>query len=121
MKRVLVVTYYWPPSGGSGVQRWVKFAKYLPQEGWQPVIYTPENPEYTAIDHTLEAEIPHTVEIIRRPITEPYNLYRKLMGKGASTDMKTLTAGASGGAPSSSASRCGSAATCSCRIRAWAG
>ena len=98
MKRVLVVTYYWPPSGGSGVQRWVKFAKYLPQEGWQPVIYTPENPEYTAIDHTLEAEIPHTVEIIRRPITEPYNLYRKLMGKGASTDMKTLTAGASGGA-----------------------
>ena len=98
MKRVLVVTYYWPPSGGSGVQRWVKFAKYLPQEGWQPVIYTPENPEYTAIDHTLEAEIPHSVEIIRRPITEPYDIYRKLMGKGASTDMKTLTAGASGGA-----------------------
>ena len=98
MKRVLVITYYWPPSGGSGVQRWVKFAKYLPQEGWQPVIYTPENPEYTAIDHTLEAEIPRTTEIIRRPITEPYDLYRKLMGKGASTDMKTLTAGASGGA-----------------------
>ena len=97
MKRVLVITYYWPPSGGSGVQRWVKFAKYLPQEGWQPVIYTPENPEYTAIDHTLEAEIPREAEIIRRPITEPYNIYRKLMGKGASTDMKTLTAGASKG------------------------
>ena len=98
MKRVLVITYYWPPSGGSGVQRWVKFVKYLPQEGWQPVVYAPENPEYTAIDHTLEAEIPHGTEIIRRPITEPYNLYRKLMGKGASTDMKTLTAGATGGA-----------------------
>ena len=98
MKRVLVITYYWPPSGGSGVQRWVKFAKYLPSEGWQPVIYTPENPEYTAIDHTLEAEIPREAEIIRRPIAEPYNLYRRLMGKGASTDMKTLTAGASGGA-----------------------
>ena len=97
MKRVLVITYYWPPSGGSGVQRWVKFAKYLPQEGWQPVIYTPENPEYTAIDHTLEAEIPRDTEILRRPITEPYNIYRKLMGKGASTDMKTLTAGASKG------------------------
>ena len=75
----------------------MKFAKYLPQEGWQPVIYTPENPEYTAIDHTLEAEIPHDTEILRRPITEPYNIYRKLMGKGASTDMKTLTAGASKG------------------------
>ena len=76
MKRVLVITYYWPPSGGSGVQRWVKFAKYLPQEGWQPVIYTPENPEYTAIDHTLEAEIRHDTEIVRRPIMEPYNVYR---------------------------------------------
>ena len=106
MKRVLVITYYWPPSGGSGVQRWVKFAKYLPQEGWQPVIYTPENPEYTAIDHTLGAEIPHEAEIIRRPILEPYGIYRRLMGKGASTDMKTLVspgeakgslAGASGG------------------------
>ena len=98
MKRVLVITYYWPPSGGSGVQRWVKFAKYLPQEGWQPVIYTPENPEYTAVDRTLEGEIPYEAEIIRRPIAEPYDLYRKLMGKGASTDMKTLTAGAAGGA-----------------------
>lgn len=97
MKRVLVITYYWPPSGGSGVQRWVKFAKYLPSEGWQPVIYTPENPEYTAIDHTLESEIPHSAEIVRRPILEPYGIYRKLMGKGASTDMKTLTAGASKG------------------------
>lgn len=98
MKRVLVITYYWPPSGGSGVQRWVKFAKYLPQEGWQPVIYTPENPEYTAVDHTLSAEIPHEAEIIRRPILEPYGVYRRLMGKGVSTDMKTLTAGAAGGA-----------------------
>jgi hypothetical protein len=98
MKRVLVITYYWPPSGGSGVQRWVKFAKYLPLEGWQPVIFTPENPEYTAIDHTLETEIPREAEILRHPILEPYGIYRKLMGKGASTDMKTLTAGASGGA-----------------------
>ena len=54
MKRVLIITYYWPPSGGSGVQRWVKFAKYLPSEGWQPVIYTPENPELTAIDKTRQ-------------------------------------------------------------------
>ena len=90
MKRVLVITYYWPPSGGSGVQRWVKFAKYLPAEGWQPVIYTPENPELTSIDRTLEAEVPAEAEIIRRPILEPYGLYRKLMGKGASTDLKTL-------------------------------
>ena len=78
MKRVLIITYYWPPSGGSGVQRWVKFAKYLPAEGWQPVIYTPENPELTSIDRTLAAEIPAEAEILRRPILEPYGIYRKL-------------------------------------------
>lgn len=98
MKKVLIVAYYWPPSGGSGVQRWVKFVKYLQQEGWTPVVYTPENPEYTAVDRTLETEVPAGTEVIRRPILEPYNLYRRLLGKGASTDMKTLTAGASGGA-----------------------
>lgn len=83
MKRVLVITYYWPPSGGSGVQRWVKFAKYLPAEGWQPVIYTPENPEYTAYDDTLAADIPPQAEVIRRRIREPYAAYKRLMGRKA--------------------------------------
>ena len=57
MKRVLIVTYYWPPSGGSGVQRWVKFAKYLPAAGWQPVVYTPENPELTTAQGILSASL----------------------------------------------------------------
>lgn len=81
MKRVLIITYYWPPTGGSGVQRWVKFAKYLPQEGWQPVIYTPENPEQLAVDHTLEAEIPKEAEVVKTSITEPYELYKKFLRK----------------------------------------
>ena len=81
MKRVLIITYYWPPTGGSGVQRWVKFAKYLPQHGWQPVIYTPENPEQLAVDHSLEAEIPAEAEIIKTHITEPYELYKKFLKK----------------------------------------
>ena len=79
MKRVLIITYYWPPTGGSGVQRWVKFAKYLPSEGWQPVIYTPENPEQLAIDHTLGSEIPEDAEIIKTRIIEPYELYKKFL------------------------------------------
>ena len=79
MKRVLIITYYWPPTGGSGVQRWVKFAKYLPSEGWQPVIYTPENPEQLAVDHSLEKEIPSEAEIIKTHITEPYELYKKFL------------------------------------------
>ncbi len=80
MKRVLVISYYWPPSGGSGVQRWVKFSKYLPSEGWQPVIYTPENPELTTTDYSLEEEIPQEAEIIKTHIFEPYGIYRTITG-----------------------------------------
>ena len=53
------------------MQRWVKFAKYLPSEGWQPVIYTPENPEQLAVDESLAAEVPAETEIIKTHITEP--------------------------------------------------
>lgn len=81
MKRVLIISYYWPPTGGSGVQRWVKFAKYLPAEGWQPVVYTPENPEQLAVDASLEAEVPAEAEIIKTHITEPYELYKKFLKK----------------------------------------
>ncbi|MBK8581644.1 MAG: hypothetical protein IPL86_07365 [Flavobacteriales bacterium] len=47
MKRVLIITYYWPPNGGAGVYRWLKLSKLLPEHGWQPVIYTPENPRWS--------------------------------------------------------------------------
>ena len=80
-KRLLIISYYWPPTGGSGVQRWVKFSKYLPEHGWQPVIYTPENPERLAYDESLLADIPECTEVIRRRIVEPYGLYRKLFGR----------------------------------------
>ena len=88
MKKVLIITYYWPPSGGSGVQRWAKFSKYLPQNGWQPVVYTPENPELTAVDRTLENDIPEDAVILKRPIFEPYGIYRKLAGKGSGENVR---------------------------------
>lgn len=90
MRRVLIISYYWPPTGGSGVQRWVKFAKYLPSQGWQPVIYTPENPEQLAVDESLLKDIPAVVEVIKRPITEPYSFYRKLFGKGAKSEVNPI-------------------------------
>ena len=80
MKRVLIITYYWPPSGGSGVQRWLKMSKYLPESGWQPVIYTTEDAEYPIIDPSLEKDIAPETEVIRRPIIEPYTLYKKFLG-----------------------------------------
>ena len=81
MKRVLIISYYWPPTGGSGVQRWVKFAKYLPSEGWQPVIYTPENPEQLAVDESLAADVPEAAEIVKTRILEPYEMYKKMLRK----------------------------------------
>jgi hypothetical protein len=83
-KRVLIVTYYWPPSGGSGVQRWLKFVKYLVRAGWEPYVFTPENPSFTIQDMSLEKDIPASVEVIRFPIWEPYKLFfkiSKLFGK----------------------------------------
>ena len=85
MKKVLIITYYWPPTGGSGVQRWVKFSKYLPQFGWQPVIYTPENPEMTSIDKTLEEDVPNEAVVIKRHITEWDAVDRKLTGGKSAT------------------------------------
>lgn len=94
MKRVLIISYYWPPTGGSGVQRWVKFAKYLPQYGWQPVIYTPENPEQLARDESLLDEIPAEVEVVKTKIWEPYEVYRKLRGKsGDKKEVNPINAG----------------------------
>lgn len=80
MKRVLIITYYWPPSGGSGVQRWLKMSKYLPEYGWQPVIFTPEDGEFPIEDPTLLKDVPKEAEIIKRPIVEPYTLYKKFLG-----------------------------------------
>jgi glycosyltransferase involved in cell wall biosynthesis len=79
-KRVLIISYYWPPSGGAGVQRWLKFVKFLPKNGWTPVVYTPSNPEFPSIDTELEKEIPPECEVTQTPIREPYALYKKLMG-----------------------------------------
>ncbi|MDP4240825.1 MAG: glycosyltransferase [Bacteroidota bacterium] len=81
MKRVLIITYYWPPSGGAGVQRWLKFAKYLPQYGWEPIIYTPENPDFAIEDQSLQKDISNDLHVIKRKIWEPYELYKTLIGK----------------------------------------
>ena len=90
MRRLLIITYYWPPTGGSGVQRWVKFSKYLPEFGWQPVIYTPENPEQLAFDESLLKEIPECAEVIKTRIVEPYELYRKLTGASKQKEVNPL-------------------------------
>jgi hypothetical protein len=81
VKKAFIITYYWPPSGGAGVQRWLKFAKYLRDFGWEPIIYTPDNPEVPASDDSLNADIPENLTVLRFPIWEPYSFYKKLTGK----------------------------------------
>lgn len=81
MKKVLIVTYYWPPAGGPGIQRVIKIVKRLPALGWQPVILTVADGDYPALDHGLEKEVPAECIVYKTDIIEPYNLYRKLTGK----------------------------------------
>jgi len=82
LKKVLIITYYWPPTGSGGVYRWLKFAKYLREFGWEPVIYTPLNPEQPEVDNSLLKDIPDNLTVIKRTIVEPYSLYRFLTRKG---------------------------------------
>jgi len=91
MKKVLIVAYYFPPSGGPGVQRVLKFAKYLPQFGWEPAILTVQDGDYPARDESLLEEIPVGLPVHRTPILEPYSIYRSLTGKkkGAAVDVNT--------------------------------
>ena len=81
MNKVLIITYYWPPSAGSGVQRWVKFAKYLPHYNWEPIVFTPENPDFNVKDETLAGDISPDLEVLKFPIWEPYQLQRRIAGK----------------------------------------
>ena len=81
MKKVLIITYYWPPSGGAGVQRWLKFTKYLRNFGLEPVIFSPSNPDYPVLDMTLATDIPAGIDQITLPIWEPYQFYKKFTGK----------------------------------------
>jgi len=80
LKRALILTYYWPPSGGAGVQRWLKFVKYLREFGYEPVVYTALNGEMPVYDPSLAHDIPSGVEVIRTEIWEPYHLYKRLVG-----------------------------------------
>lgn len=96
MKRVIIITYYWPPAGGSGVQRWLKYSKYLPENGWKPIIYTPENPEFPARDESMAAEIHPDTEVLKRPILEPYQWYKWLTGRKESVNVGFIRSASDG-------------------------
>ena len=81
MTKVLVITYYWPPAGGPGVQRWLSFVKYLREYNVQPVVFTPENADYPIVDESLLTQVPDHVMVHKLKIKEPYSLARLFLGK----------------------------------------
>lgn len=89
-KRVLIITYYWPPSGGITVLRCLKIAKYLRNFGWEPVIFTAKDAHYPSIDPSNNSDVPAGIEIIREPIWEPYTLYKRFMGKPADENVNNV-------------------------------
>lgn len=98
MKKILIITYYWPPSGGAGVQRWLKFSKYLPEFGYEPIILTVEEAEasYAQLDYSLLQEVSPALSVHKTKTFEPYNLYRKLSNKkeipyGGFSNQKKIT------------------------------
>jgi len=74
MQKVLIIAYYWPPAGGPGVQRWLKFVKYLGDYNIEPIVYVPENPTYPITDTSLLNDIPDAIRVLKQPIFEPYGL-----------------------------------------------
>lgn len=87
--KVLIITYYWPPAGGPGVQRWLTFVKYLREFDIEPVVYVPENPTYPLEDASLSSKIPEGITILKQPIFEPYR-FAELFSK---KETKTISRG----------------------------
>ena len=81
LKKVLIITYYWPPAGGAGVQRALKFVKYLPQFGWEPIVLTVENPDSPVDDDSLLNDIPKGTKVYKTKSLEPFEIYKKMTGK----------------------------------------
>lgn len=81
MKKVLILTYYFPPAGGAGVQRWLKFVKYMRNFGCEPIVYTAENGEMPVIDESLQKDIPNGITVLKTPIWEPYDIYKRFIGR----------------------------------------
>ena len=91
MKKVLIITYSWPPAGGIGVLRCLKFVKYLRDFGWEPVVLTAENPSYQFLDYDNLNEVPEGIEIHKVPIFEPINAFKKITGRKKDTPLQNIT------------------------------
>lgn len=89
-KKVLIITYYWPPAGGPGVQRWLKFVKYLPEYNIEPIVFVPEDAKYPIIDESLQKDVLPNLHLVKFPISEPYKLARVISQRKTKTISKGI-------------------------------
>ncbi len=75
-KKILIITYYWPPSGGSGVQRWLNFSNYLVDLGYDVTVLSPEFADYPILDNSLINQINPLVKILKVPVFEPAKFFK---------------------------------------------
>lgn len=80
-RNVLLIAYYWPPAGGGGVHRWLKMSKYLVSNEIKLTVFTPDICDSTVLDESLTKEVNKYIKVVRVPIWEPYDLYKKFTGK----------------------------------------
>jgi glycosyltransferase involved in cell wall biosynthesis len=90
MRKVLIISYYWPPAGGISVHRSLKFAKYLRKFGWEPVVYVPSNANYPYYDEGNLKDIPENLTISTRPIKEPFKIFKILSGRGKNESLNNI-------------------------------
>ncbi|MEL7021341.1 MAG: glycosyltransferase, partial [Bacteroidota bacterium] len=81
MKKVLLISYYWPPAGGIALLRALKTAKYLRSFGWEPIVFTAADAHYPSIDPSSERDIPANLTVLQQKIWEPYHIYKLITGK----------------------------------------
>jgi len=105
MKNVLFLSYYFPPAGGSAVQRTLKFVKYLPEFGWMPHVISADPSKFVLKDTSLVKEIPSDVEVDYTPAPDLYNIYSLFSSKSGSRENADLAALSGDSRRSSFASR----------------
>lgn len=81
VKKVLVISYNWPPAGGIGVLRNLKFVKYLRYFGWEPIVFAPTNADYPYLDHGNFNDVPDSLKVIKKPIIEPFRLFKLISNR----------------------------------------
>lgn len=90
MKKVLIISYYWPPSGGIGVLRCLKIAKYLREFGWEPIVFTAKDAHYPTLDPSNDKDIPKDLTVLRQKIWEPYHIYKFITRKEKTANVNNV-------------------------------